>query len=174
MALSVFISHSVGKDENRIVDGLSASLTGAGVPNYMAMHDREPGKRLTDKVRVHIDASKVLVALLTPKGDQASWVHDEIGYALGRGLRVVAFLEKGLKLDGMHEGAEYVSFDPNNPAADIAVLSERLAREQAEDDAKSARDQLASARASVDALEVVAVLAVCAAIIVLVILAARK
>ena len=174
MTLNVFISHSVGKTENPIVHHLSASLTGAGVPNYLAMYDRRPGVRLSEKVKAHITDSRVLIALLTKGGDESSWVHDEIGYALGKGLRVVALLEKSLKLDGMHEGAEYFSFDPANPGPDIAALSERLARERAEEEAEAAKAELAGAQAQLEAMEVFAVVMVCIAVVAVVLLAAKK
>lgn len=174
MPLTVFISHSVGKEENLVVNHLSAALSGAGVPNYLAMHDRQPGVRLSEKVKAHIGDSHVLIAVLTRKGDESSWVHDEIGYALGKGLRVVALLERGLKLDGMHEGAEYISFDPTNPGADIVTLSERLARQQAEQDAEHARAEAAEARGRADAVEVFAVIVLCIALVAIAVLAARK
>lgn len=174
MPITVFISHSVGEAENPIVNHLAASLSGAGIPNYLAMHDRQPGTRLTEKVKTHITASQVLVALLTRKGNQSSWVHDEIGFALGKGRRVVALLEKGLKVDGMHNGAEYFEFDPADPASDIAVLSERLARQGAEEEAESARGKLGAAQAQADAVMLFAVVVVIIALVAIAVVAGRK
>jgi hypothetical protein len=174
MSLRVFISHSIGEDEIPIVDHLSASLTAAGVPNYLAVYDRQIGVRLSDKVKSQIAESQILVALLTKKGDRSSWVHDEIGYALGKGLRVAALLEKDLELDGMHEGAEYFRFDPADPRADLEALAERLGRERAEQDAAEARAEAVSAQSQADAAVVVAVIALCIALVAIAVLAARE
>ena len=172
--MKVFISHSVGKAELRFVHHLSASLTGAEVPNYLALHDRQPGVRLSEKVKSHIESSQVLIALLTRKGNQSSWVHDEIGYALGKGLKVFAFVEKSLKLDGMHAGAEYLTFDPTDPSSDIAALSERLARQRAEAEAASARELAANAQAQADVATIFAIAFLCVAVVALLLLAARR
>lgn len=174
MTLSVFISHSVGPAENPTVNHLSASLAGAGVPNYVAMHDRQPGVRLSEKVKRHIESSRVLIAMLTKRGNEASWVRDEIGYALGKGLRVVAFVERDLKLDGMHEGAEYVSFDPTDPSRDISVLSERLAREKAEEEAALAKAQTAEAQLRAEQAEFAALIIFVLALIAIAYFASRK
>lgn len=170
----MFISHSVGTVENPIVNHLSASLFGAGVPNYLAMYDRQPGVRLSKKVTAHIEESSILVAVLTQRGQDSSWVHDEIGYALGRKLRVVSFIENGLKLDGLHAGVEEVYFDPKDPAKDIAILSERIARERAEKAAAEARADAAESDQATQNAEIAAVIIVVAAIFVIAILASRK
>jgi hypothetical protein len=174
MTLSVFVSHSVGTAENPLVNQLSASLHGAGVPNYLAMYDRQPGVRLSDKVKRHIVESSLLVAVLTKLGQESSWVHDEIGFALGKERRVVAFVEKGLKIDGMHAAAEYVSFDPKAPDADISALSERLARLRAEEEAAAARKALSGMTERAENAEIAALILLVAAVIVIAFLAARK
>lgn len=135
MPLGVFISHSVGPVELPIVEKLSAVLTGTGVTPYLAMYDRQAGVLLSAKVQEHIRQSDVLLAVLTAKGTEAAWVHDEIGFALGKDLRVLPFVEKGVDVKGMLKGVEAYEFDPSAPEGaiervthDLALLSERKER----------------------------------------------
>ncbi|HEV2390209.1 MAG TPA: toll/interleukin-1 receptor domain-containing protein, partial [Nitrososphaerales archaeon] len=134
MTLSVFLSHSVGEAENRMVDELSARLTGAQVPHYVAKYDRQPGVYLSEKVRGHIEASPVLFALITRRGQDSRYVNQEIGYALRGKSRVIAFVEDGAWEGAMIAGVEQVPFSSDAPSKDIAAVTEFVARLKAEAD----------------------------------------
>ena len=138
MSLGVFISHSVGGVELPIVRRISASLSGAGVTPYLAMDDRQVGTKLTTKVQQHIEESDVLLALLTTKGTESDWVHDEIGFALGKGRKVLPFVEKGVDVGGMLAGVEYYEFDPESPQPAIDRVAHDLLIQSARKDMESA------------------------------------
>jgi hypothetical protein len=126
MALRVFVSHAIGNDELPIVHHLAAALLGVGVEAYLGVYDREPGSPLGAKIQRSIDASDLVVVLLTKKGVESAWVNQEVGYAIGRGKKVLPFVEKGLDTEGMLHGVEYFVFDPAKPVDQVATMTNYL------------------------------------------------
>jgi nucleoside 2-deoxyribosyltransferase len=125
--LSVFISHSVGPVELPIVYHLSAALSGVGATPYLAINDRQAGVQLSAKLKEHIEESDVLLAVLTARGTDSAWVHEEIGYALGKGKKVLPFVEKGVEVKGMLQGVEAYIFDTSAPDMVIEKVAHDIA-----------------------------------------------
>jgi hypothetical protein len=167
--LSVFVSHSVGPREGPLVDRISAGLTGARVAHYVAKYDRQPGNLLSAKVREHVEASSVLFAVITAGGNDSAYVHEEIGCALGRHLRVIAFVEKGQWEGAMLDGVEQIPFDPGDPESDVAAATEYLARLRAEADLVESQAQARALQERAEQAELAALLIFCGAIVLLIV-----
>ena len=148
--LTVFISHSVGTTELPIVHHLSAALYGAGVGAYLALYDRQPGVQLSAKVQMNIDASDILLALITKAGLESAWVQQEIGFALGRRKKVIAFVEKGVKPEAMLQGVEYYQLDPSTPGGTVNHMANYLAWLKSQKELAIAQQEAALARAEAD------------------------
>lgn len=147
MPLSVFISHSVGPVEIPIVNHLSAALYGAGVGAYLAFYDRQPGVQLSEKVKANIDASDILLALITKKGADSTWVQHEVGFAIGRGKKVISFVEKGVKPGAMLQGVEYFEFDPSAREGSVENMASYLAWLKSQKELAIAQQEAALAQA---------------------------
>jgi TIR domain len=150
MSLSVFISHSIGPVEIPIVNHLSAALYGAGVNAYLAFYDRQPGVQLSSKVQANIDASDILLALVSKKGVDSTWVQHEVGFALGRNKKVIAFVEKGVKPGAMLQGVEYYEFDPSAPGGSVDNMAGYLKWLKSQKELAIAQRQAAIAQAEAD------------------------
>jgi hypothetical protein len=127
MPLSVFISHAVGPAEIPIVNHLVAALNGAGVNAYLAMYDRDPGNPLGSKVQDQIERSDIVLVILTKKGVESAWVNQEVGLAMGKGKRIIPFVEKGLTPEGLLHGVEYFPFDPDKPWEKVGSMATQIA-----------------------------------------------
>jgi hypothetical protein len=147
MTLGVFISHSVGPVEIPIVNHLSAALYGAGVNAYLAFYDRRPGVQLSAKVQANIDASDILLALISKKGVDSAWIQHEVGFALGRHKKVIAFVEKGVKPGAMLAGVEYFEFDPAAPGGSVDNVASYMAWLNSQKELAVAQQQVAIAQA---------------------------
>jgi nucleoside 2-deoxyribosyltransferase len=125
----IFLSHSA--DDSHLVLGIKAQLGALGVAVYLYEEHAEPGRSIPDKLQEAIRQCDALVALLTPASATRSFVHDEIGYALGLGITAVALVTPGVTPEklGMLQG-EYIPLDPSNPLIGMAELT-RFLNEQA-------------------------------------------
>ncbi len=110
---------------------MRAQLDAVGVAVYLYEEHSEPGRSIPDKLQEAIRDCDALVALLTPASAVRSFVHDEIGYALGQGISAVALVTPGVAPEslGMLQG-EYIPLDPTNPLIGMAELT-RFLNEQA-------------------------------------------
>jgi hypothetical protein len=137
----IFLSHSA--DDSDLVQGIRAQLRAIDIAVYLYEEHTEPGRSIPEKLQQAIRESHALVALLTPASAARSFVHDEIGYALGQGKPAVALVTPGVAADalGMLQG-EYIPLDPERPLIGIAKLTEFLRDQQA----AMAADQIALAR----------------------------
>lgn len=175
MSLAVFVSHSVGSHELPVVHHLSAALTGVGVQPYLALYDRQPGTYLSKKVMDSIARSDVLLVLVTTKGTESKWVHEEIGFALGKGLDVKPLVEKGVDVGQMLSGVEHSEFDPSAPASGVESMALYLKALERAREAEAQRERVTRAEEAASQAEAIAVVAVLfAAVVILLLVATRE
>ena len=111
MAYSVFLSHSEADAD--WVQWIAAKAKPLGINVYLHEHDPQPGTPVANKVKRAIAKSDALVVLLTHNSQNSSYVQQEIGYAEGRGKRVIPLVQPGVdqRSLAMLEGREYIPFD---------------------------------------------------------------
>lgn len=97
----VFITHAFGGEDERLGSALKEDLEAAGMEGYMAEKTRRYGLLITDKIKRAIDESNWLVAILTKRSRISASVHQEIGYALGKGVKVALMVEDGIEESGV-------------------------------------------------------------------------
>ena len=111
--MKVFISHAFGGEDERFGNTLKEDLAAAGMDGYMAEKTPQYNLLIADKIRRAIDESKWLVAIITERGQASASVHEEIGYALGKGVEVVLMLKKDVEESGvLVHGREPLVFTP--------------------------------------------------------------
>ena len=126
MAYKVFLSHS--SVDARWVKWIAGKAQDVGIEVYLYEHDPQPGRVVADKIQTEIASCEALVVLLTRKSQFSSYVHQEIGAAKGLNRPVIPLVQPGVseKSLAMLQGAEYISFDFDNPQPGLATLLEYL------------------------------------------------
>ncbi len=86
--VKVFISHLAS---NKIVaTQLQNELSSYGISSFVAHEDIEPTLEWQSEIELALRTMDVLVVLLTPGFHNSNWTDQEIGFALGRSVHVVA------------------------------------------------------------------------------------
>lgn len=99
--MTVFISHAFGGDDERLASTLKKDLAAAKIDGYMAEQTQQYDLSIVDKIKQAIDESDWLVAIITEGGLASASVHEEIGYALGKGRKVITMREKNIEESGV-------------------------------------------------------------------------
>lgn len=107
--IKTFIGYS-SRDEPYVAR-LCKSLDTVGANPYVAEWWLEAGRPLAEKIEKNIAVSTCLVALLSDEANRSPWVHEEIGYAMAKGIPVIPVVEDGVKIRGFLEGLEYIAYD---------------------------------------------------------------
>ena len=84
----VFLSHLAQVKEQ--VAGLKASLNSYGISAFVAHEDIAPSEEWQEEIRKALHTMRAFVALLTDGFYNSEWTDQEIGYALCRGVPIVA------------------------------------------------------------------------------------
>ena len=109
--MKVFISHAFGGTDEPLADALKEDLDAAGIDGYLAEKTPRYDLPISDKIRREIEASGWLVAIITKRSHASASVHEEIGYAFGKGVRVALMVEEGVEAAGVFSyGREYMRF----------------------------------------------------------------
>ena len=109
--MKVFITHAFGGGDEALANALKVDLGAAGLVGYLAEKTQRYDLMISDKIRQEIDESDWLVAIITKQSQASASVHEEIGYALGRGVRVALMVEEGVGKSGvLVYGREYEAF----------------------------------------------------------------
>ena len=125
--MKVFITHAFGGNDERFGSALKEDLDAAGMEGYMAEKSQRYDLLISDKIRQEIDGSGYLVAIITKRSQSSPSVHEEIGYALGRGVKVVLMVEKNVKERGvLIYGREPEVFDPQEFGAHSQKIVEHI------------------------------------------------
>lgn len=86
--LRLFLSHvSAHKDA---VAKLKSELLDRGISAFVAHEDVTPSSEWQHEIELALNFMDALAALLTPDFHQSNWTDQEIGFALGRGVRVIS------------------------------------------------------------------------------------
>jgi hypothetical protein len=107
--IKTFISYS--SQDSALIQRLHGSLDAVGANPYVAEWWLEAGQPLADKIRRNIEDSTCLLTMLSDEANNSAWVHEEIGYAIAKGIPVIPVLEVGVKVRGFLEGLEYIPYD---------------------------------------------------------------
>ena len=109
--MKVFITHAFGGDDEPLANTLKKDLGAAGIDGYLAERTPRYDLPISDKIRREINESDWLVAVITGRSHASASVHEEVGYALGRGVRVALMVEEGVEAAGVFTyGREYARF----------------------------------------------------------------
>ena len=123
--MKVFITHAFGGADESLANMLKNVLGAAGIDGYLAEKAQRYDLLISDKIRQEIDESDWLVAIITKQSQASASVHEEIGYALGRGVRVALMVEEGVEKSGvLVYGREYEVFT----VPEFAEHSRKVAR----------------------------------------------
>jgi O-acetyl-ADP-ribose deacetylase (regulator of RNase III) len=105
--MKIFISHAFADEKLAFV--LKDILTERGITVYLAQEKPEFGKQLPDKILKSISDSDYVIVLITTKAKESASVQNEIGYALGKHIKIII----------MSEEKEYVNPIIGNPEQEI-------------------------------------------------------
>jgi O-acetyl-ADP-ribose deacetylase (regulator of RNase III) len=105
--MKVFISHAFS-DEG-LAFKLKDILAQGGITSYLAQEKPEFGKQLPDKILKSISDSDYVIVIITTKAKESASVQNEIGYALGKHIKIII----------MSEEKEYVNPIIGNPEQQI-------------------------------------------------------
>lgn len=109
--MKVFITHAFGGADEPLANTLKEDLGAAGIDGYLAEKTPRYDLPINDKIRQEIDESDWLVAVITGRSHASASVHEEVGYALGRRVRVALMVEEGVEAAGVFTyGREYARF----------------------------------------------------------------
>jgi nucleoside 2-deoxyribosyltransferase len=144
MPYRIFLSHSAR--DLALVLAVKSQVEAIGVSVYLYEEHSAPGEALTQKLQQAIREHDALLALLTPNSAPRSYVHQEIGFALGKGKPAVALVVPGVLEDvlAMLSEREYIHLDPADPIEGMTRLL-RFLHEKAL--AKQQQEQLVTALA---------------------------
>lgn len=110
--MRAFISHMFTENDTPLATRLADILKARGGSGYLAEKHLEYDLMIHEKLKGAIAGSDYLVAIVTKNGQSSPSVHEEIGYALGRGIPVLIMLEQGVELKGVFaHGKEPEEFD---------------------------------------------------------------
>jgi hypothetical protein len=117
-----FLSHATA-DRDWVL-WLADHARALGVEPYLAEHDHQAGRLLSDKVVEAIESSAAVIVLLTANGYDSKYVQQEIGIARGARKLVIALVDVALDPPAdlaLLEGIEHVRFDYTNATAESTV-----------------------------------------------------
>lgn len=84
----LFLSH-VSKHKVQ-VSKLKSALLERGISAFVAHEDIEPSREWQNEISLALRSMDALAALITPEFHGSNWTDQEIGWALGRGVPVIA------------------------------------------------------------------------------------
>lgn len=122
----LFLSHSTS--DAHLVEAIDTQLAALGVETYATEHDNRAGANVHDKIKDAIADSDIIAVLLTGGGHDSRYVHQEVGFGLGKDKLVIPIVTMDTKkLDlGMLQGVEYIEVDEHNPTAALDRLVQRV------------------------------------------------
>lgn len=131
--MRAFISHTFAESDVALAARLDGALRAGGDTGYMAKKHLEYDLLIHEKIKSAIAGSDYLVAIITREGQTSPSVHEEIGYALGRGVPVLIMLERGVKMRGVFaHGKEPEEFDRDQFDVHAKRIVEYMRRHQGE------------------------------------------
>lgn len=141
----VFLSHSAIDAD--WVTRIAALVRELGVVPYLFEDDKQPGRSVGEKLANVIGECDAFIAVITVAGGGSTYLNQEVGVAIGRGIPVIPVVERGYPPDKLAflEGIEYVPVDFADQAqavSDLAGVIHRQVAAHAEAERKAAMDKL--------------------------------
>lgn len=84
----LFLSH-VSKHKKRVAE-LKEALAIYGVRAFVAHEDIQPTQDWQSEIETALNTMHGMAAILTPEFKKSEWTDQEVGYALGRGIKIIA------------------------------------------------------------------------------------
>ena len=84
--IRAFISHKA--EDKKLATDLKSSLREFGITSFVAHEDVEPMKEWQSEIERALFSMDILVALMTENFSESNWIDQEIGVAVGRGVRI--------------------------------------------------------------------------------------
>jgi hypothetical protein len=140
-AFRLFISH-ISKDK-LIATRLKDALAQYDIAGFVAHEDIHPTLPWQDEIERALQTMDALIAVHTPGFSGSIWTQQEIGYALGRGTKVISFkmgedptgfIGKHQALPRRNRTAEQIAQEVNKLLDDDARTKNRLLEAKAESD----------------------------------------
>jgi nucleoside 2-deoxyribosyltransferase len=121
--LKVFLSHAT--EDKSQVELVRHQIEALCVDVYLAEHDPQPGASIAAKIEAAIEASDVLVVLITTHGLNSSYVHQEIGVARALQKPIIPIVDVHADKDhlGMLREVEWLEVDFAQPAEALEKLT---------------------------------------------------
>ena len=94
----LFLSH-VSKHKKRVAE-LKDALAVYGVRAFVAHEDIQPTQDWQSEIETALNTMHGMAAILTPEFKDSEWTDQEVGYALGRGTKIIA-VKAGLLPHGL-------------------------------------------------------------------------
>jgi len=155
--LKIFLSHSSSDEDKGLIDGIAAlAIARKDLEVWIAERDFKPGCIIIDKVNEALRECDCVWALLTHKGNDSSFVNNEIGAATILGMQIIPMLEEGEELKGIIGGSEYVRFDRTGQVVkilDILTFLEVNAKEIKRKGPRSSNDMVKALKLRIAELE---------------------
>jgi hypothetical protein len=119
--VKVFLSHT---SANRKMAGeVRAKLLGEGIDLFVAHDVIETDKEWIEEIKVALVTCEVLVALFTEDFRGSNWCDQEVGHALGRGIKVIS-VKYGADPHGFVFTKQAFEVGPNDPHAATKIAQE--------------------------------------------------
>lgn len=120
----IFISYIFTDKDERFALEFKRILKEYDMDGYMAEKQPEYKLLIDDKIKGEISASGCLVAIITTNSYASASVHEEIGFAMGKGVEILLMIEESKELEGvLTHGRQPRSFTDAN----FAVKAEEIA-----------------------------------------------
>lgn len=137
----LFISH-ISKDR-AVAQRLKEALAGHSIAGFVAHEDIEPTEAWEREIERALWTMDAMVAVLTEGFHKSHWCQQEVGFALGRGAKVISFkwgedpvgfLSKDQALPRRNRTAEEIAAEIDRLLTKDGRTAERLASAKAADD----------------------------------------
>lgn len=124
----LFLSHLSA--DKVAVSRLKSALETFGISAFVAHEDIEPSLEWRDEIELGLKSMHALAALITPEFHGSNWTDQEIGWALGRGVIVIAVKlgQDPYGLAGKYQAISGSFSDPDSLAK--AIVNSLLANAQ--------------------------------------------
>jgi hypothetical protein len=93
MDSKVFISHAEADKE--IAEKLAKQLENIGFSHFLAVEHVRWGEPLADRITDALSKSAIVVVIISPASLKSTWVHFEIGYAMGERKQILPYVTTG-------------------------------------------------------------------------------
>ncbi|MDS0478006.1 toll/interleukin-1 receptor domain-containing protein [Natrinema sp. 1APR25-10V2] len=124
----VYVSHAPGDLE--LVQDLFSTVKNFPFGVHIALEEIESG-RSRKRLEGRLANSDVVVAVLTESAVENTWINQEIGYAVAKGIPVLPLRDEGITHHGFVSDVEGVTIDRSNLSFTIFNLLCRLRSELA-------------------------------------------